>query len=169
MHDPLVTEDELFTPPTRLDRELNELLQELRVVQGGVLLIVGFLLVIAFSNRFVSVTEFQKVVYYLTLIVTGLAAIVVVGPVVHHRMAFRKHDKESVIVRGNLQVLIAIGLAGLSILGILVLVTDLLFPAWVTWTMGLLTLAVVGVLWIVVPLHSIRKAQGEWRAGHPSE
>lgn len=154
-----MTDDELYAPPTRLDRELNELLQELRVVQGGVLLLVGFLLVIAFSPRFEHVNDFQKLVYYLTLIVTGLSAIVVVGPVVHHRLAFRKHDKENVIVRGNISVLIATALAGLSILGILVLVTDLLFPLWVTATMGLLTATAVGALWVLVPLHSIRNAE----------
>lgn len=153
-----MTEDELYTPPTRLDRELNELLQELRVVQGGVLLLVGFLLVIAFSARFAEVTDFEKVVYYLTLIVTGLSAIIVVGPVVHHRLAFRKHDKERVITRGNAAVLTATGLAGLSILGILVLVTDLLFPIWVTVTMAVLTLGFVALTWFVLPLQSIRQA-----------
>ena len=145
----------------RLDRELNELLQELRVVQGGILLLVGFLLVIAFSARFDQVTRFEKLVYYLTLLDTGLSAIIVVAPVVHHRLAFRKRDKERVVVRGNQCILIAIGLVALSILGITVLVSAVLYGAWAAWTFGSLYVAVVTTLWVVLPAHSLRVAARE--------
>lgn len=142
----------------RLDRELNELLQELRVIQGGILLIIGFLLVIAFSQRFADVTTFQKLTYYLTLLVTGTAAIVVVAPVVHHRLAFRRYDKERIVVRGNVQVLASVFLVALSILGITVLVSDLLWDAWVTATIAGLEVALVGLLWFALPIQSIRAA-----------
>lgn len=142
----------------RLDRELNELLQELRVIQGGILLLVGFLLVICFSTGFQHVTDFQKVIYYLTLLVTGVAAIIVVAPVVHHRLAFRKRDKERVIVRGNLMLLIAVALVSLSILGITVLVSDVLWGPVVTITIGALTFVLTIVMWLVLPLQSIRSA-----------
>lgn len=142
----------------RLDRELNELLQELRVVQGGILLVIGFLLVVAFSAGFQRITDFQKLTYFVTLVVTGSSAIVVVAPVVHHRLAFRRRDKERVVVRGNLMVLVSIGLVALSILGILVLVTDLLWPGWVVITFALLYVLLVAALWVVLPLHSIAAA-----------
>lgn len=147
--------------PSRLDRELNELLQELRVIQGGILLLVGFLLVIAFSTGFERVTEFQKAVYYLTLLATGLAAIVVVAPVVHHRMAFRKHDKERVIVRGNVQILISIALVAFSIFGITVLISDYLYGTWVTVAVGAAHVVITTVLWWVLPRHSVRQAETE--------
>jgi predicted aspartyl protease len=147
--------------PSRLDRELNELLQELRVIQGGILLLVGFLLVIAFSSGFQRVTDFQKVVYYLTLLDTGLAAIVVVAPVVHHRMAFRRHDKERVIVRGNAQILVSIFLVAISILGIEVLITDFLYGARLTVIATVALVAVTVVLWWVLPRHSLRQAEQE--------
>lgn len=143
----------------RLDRELNELLQELRVIQGGILLLVGFLLVIAFSAGFAEATTFQRVVYYLTLLVTGVAAIVVVAPVVHHRLAFRRHDKERVVVRGNHQVVVAIALVALSILGILTLVTDYLFNHALTVVIDVLYVGLVSVMWVALPLHSIRRAE----------
>lgn len=142
----------------RLDRELNELLQELRVVQGGILLLIGFLLVIAFSPGFVTVNAFQKWVYYLTLMVTGLSAIVIVAPVVHHRMAFRKRDKEAIVVRGNAMVLIAIGLVALSILGIGVLVSHVVFGTMVTIVMVIAYLVVVTWCWWVMPKRSIKAA-----------
>jgi len=144
--------------PSRLDRELNELLQELRVIQGGILLLVGFLLVIAFSTGFERVTEFQKAVYYLTLLATGLAAIVVVAPVVHHRMAFRKHDKERVITRGNVQILISIVLVALSIFGITVLITDYLYGTWMTVAVGSAYVVITTTLWWLLPQHSVRQA-----------
>jgi uncharacterized membrane protein len=143
----------------RLDRELNELLQELRVIQGGILLLVGFLLVIAFSSGFAGATTFQRVVYYLTLLVTGVAAIVVVAPVVHHRLAFRRHDKERVVVRGNHQVVVAIALVALSILGILTLVTNYLFSHVLTAVIDVLYVGLVSIMWVALPLHSIRRAE----------
>ncbi len=147
--------------PSRLDRELNELLQELRVIQGGILLLVGFLLVIAFSSGFEHVTEFQKLVYFLTLLVTGAAAIVVVAPVVHHRMAFRRHDKERVIVRGNAQILISILLVAVSILGIEILITDYLYGLTVAIVASVAYFMVTVVLWWILPRHSLRLAARE--------
>lgn len=141
-----------------LDRELNELLQELRVIQGGILLLVGFLLVIAFSPRFEEATPFEEVVYYLTLLVSGVAAIVVVAPVVHHRLAFRRRDKERVVVRGNLHVLAATLLVALSILGILTLVTLSLFNHTLTIIIDVLYLGLVTLMWGILPMHSIRQA-----------
>lgn len=147
--------------PSRLDRELNELLQELRVIEGGILLLVGFLLVIAFSSGFERVTEFQRAVYFLTLVVTGLAAIVVVAPVVHHRMAFRQRDKERVIVRGNTQILIAIFLVAVSILGIQILITDYLYGPTLTIIASTAYTVVTVILWWVLPRRSVRQAANE--------
>ncbi len=141
-----------------LDRELNELLQELRVIQGGILLLVGFLLVIAFSSGFQEATDFEQAVYYLTLLVTGVAAIIVVAPVVHHRLAFRRHDKERVVVRGNLHVIAATALVALSILGILTLVTLYLFDHTLTIVIDVLYLGLVTLMWVILPMHSIRQA-----------
>lgn len=146
---------------SRLDRELNELLQELRVVQGGILLMIGFLLVIAFSAAFQEVTTFQKVAYYLTVLVTGISAIVVVAPVVHHRLAFRKHDKERIVVRGNHQVLASVGMVALSILGILTLLTDFLFGLMLTIVIDVLYVGLVSIFWVVLPITSIRRAARE--------
>jgi len=154
--------------PSRLDRELNELLQELRVIQGGILLLLGFLLVVAFSSAFQRVSDFQRLVYFLTLSTTGASVLVVVAPVVHHRMAFRRFDKERVLVRGNFQLLIAIIMVAVSILGIVVLVTDFLYGKWVmipaASAHGVLTI----LLWWVLPRHSIKLAAREYEhaGGH---
>jgi O-antigen/teichoic acid export membrane protein len=147
--------------PSRLDRELNELLQELRVIQGGILLLVGFLLVIAFSSGFENTTTFQRLIYFLTLLCTGLSALVVVAPVVHHRMAFRKHDKERVIVRGNVQILISIFLVAVSILGIAVLISDYMYGIWMAAAVAVAYVVITVVLWWFMPRHSLRIAANE--------
>lgn len=155
--------------PSRLDRELNELLQELRVVQGGILLLVGFLLVIAFSTGFERATEFQRAVYYVTLLVTGLAAIVVVAPVVHHRMAFRRHDKERVLVRGNIEILVSIVLVAVSILGIQILITDFLYGPALTIAASAAYVITTVALWWFLPRHSLRQAAAEPHHHHHDE
>lgn len=158
--DPHMTQDE-----RNLDRELNELLQELRVVQGGILLLVGFELVVAFSSRFNSVTSFERVVYYATLLTTGVAAVVVVAPVVHHRLAFRRRDKERVVVRGNIAILASVFLVAFSILGITVLVSDIVYGFVASVVVGGLYIALVTTLWGILPAHSLRLAAHEHRHG----
>lgn len=143
----------------RLNRELNELLQELRVAQNGILLLVAFLLVIPFSSRFADVTDFQRVVYYLTFVTAGSAAVVIVAPVAYHRLVFRRRDKESLIIRGNVMMILGMSLLALAILGVLVLITDFLFSFTLAVIMGVLYLGGVVLLWYGLPLHSRRAAQ----------
>ena len=155
--------DPLKDEERNLDRELNELLQELRVVQGGILLLVGFELVVAFSSRFAAVNSFERAVYYATLLITGVSAVVVVAPVVHHRLAFRRRDKERVVVRGNIAILVAVFLVAFSILGITVLVSDLVYGFIASMVVGGLYIALVSTLWGLLPFHSLRLAAHEHR------
>lgn len=146
------------TPSARLNRELNELLQELRVAQNGILLLVAFLLVIPFSARFADVTGFQRIVYYVTFLTAGAASVTIIAPVAYHRLVFRRRDKESLIVRGNLMMILGMSLLALAILGVLVLVTDFLFSTSLAVVMGCVYLVTVVLLWFALPLHSRRRA-----------
>jgi L-asparagine transporter-like permease len=159
------------TESDRLNRELNELLQELRVAQNGILIIVGFLLVIPFTQRFANVTDFERIVYYLSFLTAGAAAVIIVAPVSYHRMVFRRHDKHSLVTRGNQMAQAGLGLLGIAILGVLVLVTDFLFSSMLlVAATSVLYVAIVGSLWYVVPLHSRGKASEPWRSGlRPAE
>ncbi len=142
--------------PARLDRELNELLQELRVEQNGVLLLVGFLLVIPFSTRFTNVSAFERDVYYLTLLSAGLAALVIIAPVAHHRMVFRMHEKRGLVRRGHQLASAGLVLLSLTLLGVLTLVTNFLFGTALTvCTSTIYSLAVLA-LWLVLPVRARR-------------
>jgi Family of unknown function (DUF6328) len=155
----------------RLDRELNELLQELRVEQNGILLLVGFLLVIPFSARFAHVSRFERDVYYLTLLSAGLASVVIIAPVAYHRIVFRKRAKDVLVHRGHMLAAAGLVLLSVTILGVLILVTNFLFGTALTVAMSVVYVAVVSTLWLFMPMQSRRAASAatEPRAGQPAK
>jgi hypothetical protein len=162
----LIPEDEQEITGARLDRELNELLQELRVEQNGILLMVGFLLVIPFSARFAHVSKFERDVYYVTLLSAGLAALVIIAPVAYHRMVFRMYEKAALVRRGHHLASAGLFLLAVTILGVLVLVTNFLFGTVLTVTMSVVYVVVVSVLWLALPMQSRRHA-AQVRAARP--
>src|SRR6266508_4388199 len=85
----------------RLDRNFNELLQELRVAQTGVQILFAFLLTLAFTQRFGEVTGFQRGLYYGTLVAAALATSLLIAPVSLHRLLFRRHQKGRVVIAAN--------------------------------------------------------------------
>jgi Family of unknown function (DUF6328) len=142
----------------RLDRELGELLQELRVVQGGVLILIGFLLVIPFTQRFVAVNGFEKAVYFATLLAAGGSAILIVAPVSYHRVVFRQHDKQALLSHSNTLVMIGLGLFALTIFGVITLVSDFVFSVTLTVIADSVFALAVALLWYAMPLRSRHEA-----------
>jgi hypothetical protein len=81
----------------RLDRNFNELLQELRVAQTGVQILFAFLLSIAFQQNFTKLSDAQRGLYVGTLVSAALAAVLIIAPVAAHRLLFRQHRKDTVV------------------------------------------------------------------------
>jgi hypothetical protein len=77
----------------RLDRNTVELLNELRVASTGIQVLLAFLLVIPFNARFVRLTSFERGLYLVTLICIATAAVLLIGPSIHHRILFRRREK----------------------------------------------------------------------------
>jgi hypothetical protein len=144
----------------RLDRNFNELLQELRVAQTGVQILFAFLLSIAFQNRFTQLESYQRGIYLVTLVSAACAAIMLIAPVAVHRMLFRRHRKAELVgVTSRLAAggLIFLGIAMLSaVLFVLDVVVNLTVAIVVTAVLGLL----IGTVWYAVPF--------EIRKRHPS-
>src|SRR3954454_5127106 len=107
-----------------LDRNLNELLQELRVAITGVQILFAFLLGLAFTSRFTSLDRFQVSVYTITLVTTALATIVLIAPVSFHRLVFRRRQKAGLIMVADRLLLIGLGLLVLSISCAVLLILD---------------------------------------------
>jgi hypothetical protein len=140
------------TESQRLDRNFNELLQELRVAQAGVQILFGFLLSLAFQARFETLDQFQLDVYIVTLIAAALAVVFFTGPVAAHRLLFRRGVKDF-LVRYTAR-LAGIGLVFLAaaVVGGVELVIDVLLSRGASLGVGG-GLVLVGILlWIVLPL-----------------
>jgi Family of unknown function (DUF6328) len=140
----------------RCDRNLVELLQEVRVVQTGVQVLFAFLLTAPLAARFPALTGFQRGVYFATLLFTGAAAVLLIAPTAYHRILFRLGDKEHLVVVANRFTLAGLLFVALSMIGALLLVTDFLFgtPATLAATIP----AALGclVLWCLAPLRRRR-------------
>src|SRR3954452_21255985 len=140
------------TPLERCDRNLVELLQEVRVVQTGVQVLFAFLLTAPLAARFTELTRFQRWDYFVTLLATGAAAILLIAPTAYHRIVFRCGDKEHLVIVANRCTLSGLTFVAVSMLGALLLVTDLMFDgAIVMVTIAVAALACV-TLWCLLPL-----------------
>jgi Family of unknown function (DUF6328) len=137
----------------RCDRNLVELLQEVRVVQTGVQVLFAFLLTAPLAARFPELSQFQKLTYFATLLAAGAAAVLLIAPTAYHRILFRLGDKEHLVEVANRFTLAGLTCVALSMVGALLLVSDLLFDA--TALIGSTTaLAALGclVFWCLAPL-----------------
>src|SRR3954470_1630809 len=111
----------------RCDRNLVELLQEVRVVQTGVQVLFAFLLTVPLATRFPELSQFQRLTYFATLLAAGGAAILLIAPTAYHRILFRLGDKAHLVDVANRFTLAGLACVGLAMVGALLLVTDLLF------------------------------------------
>jgi predicted neutral ceramidase superfamily lipid hydrolase len=99
----------------KLDRELIELLNELRVVLPGVQVMFAFLLTVPFSNRFNQISTLQRNAYFAAFLFTTVASILLITPSAYHRLRWRQRDKEHILTFSN-RVAIAGGIAGAAVL-----------------------------------------------------
>jgi hypothetical protein len=121
-------------------------------VQTGVQVLFAFLLTAPLAPRFPELTAFQRYDYFLTLLATGAAAVLLIAPTAFHRILFRCGDKEYLVLTANRLTLAGLAFVAVSMIGALLLVSDLMFDgAAVPATGALATLGCV-VCWCVAPL-----------------
>ncbi|NEK56931.1 hypothetical protein GCU56_03475 [Geodermatophilus sabuli] len=149
------------TRKERVDRELLELLNELRVALPGVQFLFAFLLVVPFQPGGAELTEFQRDVYFVTLLAAAVATGLLIAPAAQHRVLFRQKDKEALLTRSNHSALAGLVVLALAIVAAVLLVTDVLFDL----TQASLAAGAIGALlawwWIAVPF---------WKRAHtPSD
>ena len=136
----------------RLDRNLGELLQELRVALPGVQVLFAFLLAVPFQSNFDQTTAFQRNVYFGTLILTAISTALLIAPTAYHRITFRHQQKNRLVRRGNRFALLGLAFLGLAMTGAIVLVTDYLYSSVTAALAGTFALLLVTALWFVTPL-----------------
>jgi amino acid transporter len=111
----------------RVDRELIELLNELRVALPGVQILFGFLLILPFSQGFVKLSSVERWIYFGALATTALGTALLIAPSSYHRLRFRQEDKERMLFTSNKLAIVGMALVALSIASIAGLITDVVF------------------------------------------
>ena len=136
----------------RLDRELIEFLNELRVALPGVQVLFAFLLGVPFTQRFAQVTDLQKDVYFVTFLCAAVATALLIAPSAYHRLEWRQGDKEHLLVVSNRLAIAGTTFLALSISGTVFVVTDMLFNETSAAVIAGLTAAFFGWFWYGMPL-----------------
>lgn len=154
------------TGAERLDRNLEEMTGELRVIVTGVQVLFAFLLIVPFNTSFAHAGSFERTVYFITLIFAALSAACTIAPSAQHRFLFRHDDKQHLVFLANRIVIAGLAFLALAMCGSLLLVATKLFGAVAgafTVVLGALPFL---LLWFILPL--IRRAQLE-ESSRPQE
>jgi hypothetical protein len=136
----------------RLDRELIELLNELRVALPGVQVLFAFLLTVPFTNRFSRVSDFQKDMYLVALVATAIGSILLIAPTAHHRIRWRDYDKEALLRRANRLAIAGTVFLAVGMTAAVWLVTDFLFQRALTASVVALLVLCFAWFWYGMPL-----------------
>jgi len=140
------------TEEERLDRNLSELLQELRVALPGVQVLFAFLLAVPFQQGFEKITSFQKDVYFGTLICTAISAVMLISPSAYHRVTFRYQQKRKLIFYANQFSIAGLVFLALAMTGAIMLVTNYLFGTTMTVVTTTLAVLAFSFFWFGLPL-----------------
>ena len=135
----------------RLNRELIELLNELRVALPGVQVLFAFLLTLPFTNAFSQLSDFDRAIYFLALMLSAIASGFLIAPSAHHRLRFRNRDKEQLILWGNRMAICGLVTLSLGIAASIAVVADYLYGEWMRLPVTIAVLVFFGVLWFGAP------------------
>jgi hypothetical protein len=136
----------------RRDRELIELLNELRVAMPGVQVLFAFLLIVPFSNGFPKMTPIQRNVYFVAFLCTAVATLLLIAPSVHHRLRFRAKDKERLLLRSNRLAIAGMAFLAAAVTSVVFVIADVLFAEpWPGVVVGV-TAGAFAWMWYAVPL-----------------
>ena len=134
------------------DRQMIELLNELRIALPGVQFLFAFLLTVPFAQGFQRVTATQKTLFYAALMATAVSTILLIAPTATHRLRFHQRDRAFIIEAANKYLIGALIMLAVAIILAIAVVTDYLWNGWVVWVFpGLLASLILGI-WFVRPL-----------------
>jgi amino acid transporter len=140
------------TGQERRNRELIELLNELRVALPGVQVLFAFLLAVPFANGFPKLDKLDRDVFFVAFITTALSTAFLIAPSSYHRLRWREHDKERMLRTSNALTIIGLTFLAISIVCVVFVITDFLFHrAWAASFAALMALTFL-VLWYGLPL-----------------
>ena len=136
----------------RADRNISELLGELRIALPGAQVLFAFLLTVPFSARFGRATSFQQDIYFVSLLLAALSTVMLIAPTAYHRMIFRLDDTEHLVQVTNGLATAGTAFLALAMIGVIMLITDVLYGGVATIVVGICTAAMFLGGWYVMPL-----------------
>lgn len=136
----------------RDDRNLAELLQELRVAGLGVQVLFGFLLSLPFTTRFARLSQGQRDLYLASLVLAAVATALLLGPVAYHRLVFRRGQKESLVRAASVMAIAGLAIVGLAVASAVLLVTSYVATGLPAVLITAFVTCVFGLLWFAFPL-----------------
>ncbi len=150
---------------SRLEREHNELLQELRALIPGANVLLGFLLAVSFTTEFADLDRGDRYVYFATLVSTAMAIVLFTAPAAHHRLRFREGDKDHILRKGNREAIAGTVASSFAFTGVLFLVTEKIFgtPEAVAMSIGFFAFT-AWRWWSFALLRTLREERRERRA-----
>ena len=142
------------SPKERHDRELIELLNELRVALPGVQVLFAFMLAVPFANGWKKVTPFQKDVFFIAFIAIALSSVLLIAPSSYHRLRWKEEDKGRIVKIANALTIAGLAALAVALPSVVLLVADYIFSRTtaIATTVGLT--AVLVVLWYGLPLYA---------------
>jgi len=144
-------------PGQRADRELIELLNELRVALPGVQVLFAFLLGIPFTQRFAQLDASDRRVFFGAVLATAAATICLMAPSAHHRLRFRSGVKEQLLNVANVLAIIGFVLLAVAITAVTYVITDEMYPGTLPAVVAAVLAAGFGLVWFVLPWFFRRK------------
>ena len=140
------------TPKERADRELIELLNELRVVLPGITVLFAFLLAVPFAKGWSRITDFQRDVFVIAVLATGVSIAFLTAPSSYHRLRFRHGDKEHLVQVGNRVAIAGIASFAVALEAAILLVVDYVLSLGAAIAATGAVGGIVLVLWYGLPL-----------------
>jgi hypothetical protein len=137
---------------SRLDRELIELLNELRVALPGVQVLFAFLLTVPFSQGFTKVTDPQKDAFFVAFLAAAAASILLIAPSAFHRLTWRERDKERLMQMSNKMMLAGLFFLAVAMTGAVFVISDYLFGDPTSWIVTAAVAAGFAMFWYALPM-----------------
>lgn len=139
----------------RLNRNLEELLQELRIALPGVQVLFAFLLTVPFTQRALA-NPFEERVYLVTLLCAAIATVLLIAPTAQHRVMFRQREREHLVQAANKLTLWGLAFLAIAMTGAVLLVVDVIFSRTAAYFFGGATFVLFAVVWYLVPYARLR-------------
>ncbi|MBE1461829.1 DUF6328 family protein [Kibdelosporangium phytohabitans] len=153
----------------RLARNLNELLQELRVAQAGVQILFGFLLSIVFTERYQEVDDYVRTTHFITVLFATAATALMTAPAAWHRVLFRHGKRERIIRVANKMAVSGLVCLAVAITGTVLLIGEMVLGGWGAIALGVAAAVGFSTLWLLLPLRERIRADRPAPLRHHSD